>query len=473
MRPHRPDGILAVRPDGLGDVLLAGPAVRALAASGREVSFLAGPSGMEAAALLPGVIRVLAETLPWIDPQPAAVDPGRIRGLVRAVGRLGMAEAVIFTSFHQSPLPTALVLRMAGVRRISAISEDYPGSLLDIRHQLTADIPEARRNLSLVQAAGFGLPPGDPGRLAITGPLPDARPLTGEGRYVVLHPGASVPARHPSPPRTAVMIAALAAAGYRVVVTGSEAERDLAGPSPAGAAGPGPAAPGPGRPGRSRPGPAEPGSGGQVVNLCGQTSLPLLASVLASADVVVAPNTGAAHLAAAVGTPVVSLFAPVVPAERWAPYGVPTVLLGDQHAPCARSRARSCPVPGHPCLDQIEPGSVVAAVAALAPAARRTAAPTPAASAPTAAAHSAPEPTRPEPTARPLRAEDRARASRPPPESRAWRGRPGENPHLASPRFLDDLVRPRPPRVPDPGAAGPRTVRSWPGPDLGLAPQRH
>ena len=168
----RRDGILAVRPDGLGDVLLTGPAVRALAASGREVSFLAGPAGTEAAALLPGVTRVLAETLPWIDPEPAAVDPGRIRRLVRAVRRLRAAEAVIFTSFHQSPLPTALVLRMAGVRRISAISEDYPGSLLDVRHQLTADIPEARRNLSLAQAAGFGLPPGDPGTLAITGPLP-------------------------------------------------------------------------------------------------------------------------------------------------------------------------------------------------------------------------------------------------------------------------------------------------------------
>jgi hypothetical protein len=62
----------------------------------------------------------------------------------------------------------------------------------------------------------------------------------------------------------------------------------------------------------------------------------------------------------------VSLFAPVVPAARWAPYGVPTVLLGDQGAPCAGSRARSCPVPGHPCLDGIEPATVVAAVAALA-----------------------------------------------------------------------------------------------------------
>ena len=198
MRRHRPGGILAVRPDGLGDVLLTGPAVRSLAASGREVSFLAGPSGTGAAGLLPGVSRVLTERLPWIDPEPAAVDPGRMRGLVETIGRLGVSQAVIFTSFHQSPLPMALLLRMAGVPRISAISEDYPGSLLDVRHQVTADIPEARRNLSLAQAAGFGLPPGDPGALAVTRPLPDARPLTGDGRYVVLHPGASVPARHPS-----------------------------------------------------------------------------------------------------------------------------------------------------------------------------------------------------------------------------------------------------------------------------------
>ncbi|HET6288841.1 MAG TPA: glycosyltransferase family 9 protein, partial [Amycolatopsis sp.] len=72
-----------------------------------------------------------------------------------------------------------------------------------------------------------------------------------------------------------------------------------------------------------------------------------------------------AHLAAAVGTPVVSLFAPVVPSSRWAPYGVPSALLGDQHAACKDSRARVCPVPGHPCLDGIAPEAVVDAVARL------------------------------------------------------------------------------------------------------------
>jgi ADP-heptose:LPS heptosyltransferase len=87
--------------------------------------------------------------------------------------------------------------------------------------------------------------------------------------------------------------------------------------------------------------------------------------VLAAASVVVVGNTGPAHLAAAVGTPVVSLFAPTVPAQRWAPYGVPVALLGDQKAPCAATRATVCPIPGHPCLTNVSPEDVLAAVAGL------------------------------------------------------------------------------------------------------------
>jgi ADP-heptose:LPS heptosyltransferase len=68
-----------------------------------------------------------------------------------------------------------------------------------------------------------------------------------------------------------------------------------------------------------------------------------------------------------VGTPVVSLFAPVVPSARWAPHGVPVALLGDQRAPCRDSRARQCPVAGHPCLSGVAPAAVCAAVDSLAP----------------------------------------------------------------------------------------------------------
>jgi ADP-heptose:LPS heptosyltransferase len=84
--------------------------------------------------------------------------------------------------------------------------------------------------------------------------------------------------------------------------------------------------------------------------------------VLAAASCLVCANTGPAHLAAAVGTPVVSLFAPTVPFGQWAPYRVPHVRLGDPLASCRDSRAATCPVPGHPCLSSVSGADVVQAV---------------------------------------------------------------------------------------------------------------
>jgi ADP-heptose:LPS heptosyltransferase len=106
---------------------------------------------------------------------------------------------------------------------------------------------------------------------------------------------------------------------------------------------------------------AEVAAGGGL-DFGGRTGFRELAALLKAASCVVVGNTGPAHLAAAVGTPVVSLFAPVVPADSWAPWGVPTVLLGDQQAPCEATRARTCPVPGHPCLNGISADEVVVAV---------------------------------------------------------------------------------------------------------------
>jgi ADP-heptose:LPS heptosyltransferase len=342
--------VLVARLDSDGDVLLAGPAVRAVAASA-PVVLLVGPRGRQAADLLPGVSATIEWRAPWIDPRPAPVDQSEVDTLIAAVRSAGVTEAVVLTSFHQSALPLALLLRLAGVARITAISEDYPGSLLDVRHRVDGDLPEPERALSTVVAAGFALPAGDDGRLRVRRPLPGVAHLTGPGPYVVLHPGASVPARAWSPDRCAAAVPALTAAGYRVLVTGGAAETELTRQVAGAAAGPG--------------GLDSGGLDPDVLDLGGRTSLAQLAAVLAGADAVVVGNTGPAHLAAAVGTPVVSLFAPVVPAERWAPYGVPSVLLGDQLAPCAGTRATVCPVPGHPCLDEVTPADVVAAVGKL------------------------------------------------------------------------------------------------------------
>src|SRR5918911_1089267 len=97
--------------------------------------------------------------------------------MVRAVA--ASADRVVFLAGPQGAEAAALLT-----------SVDYPGSLLDVRHRVSDDLPEPERALSLAAAAGFALPEGDDGRLAVRRPLP---PVEQEPGYVVLHPGASVP----------------------------------------------------------------------------------------------------------------------------------------------------------------------------------------------------------------------------------------------------------------------------------------
>ena len=344
MADRRPT-TLAVRLDSDGDVLLTGPALRALAAGSRRLDLLASPAGRAAAELLPGVDEVLLVDPPWSGYQPPPVDPDALEGLLHLLRQRAYDLVVVFTSFHQSALPVALLAKWAGVPRVVAASEDYPGSLLDVRvRRMPGGAPddggpggghEVGAALAVVGAAGFALPLGDDGRLRIRHVPPRGPDLPGP--YVVLHPAASVPSRSMPLEHAAAVAAALQDAGWHVVVTGGPGQEEV---------------------GRH----VTPSAGH---DLTGRTSLAELASVLAGASCVVVGNTGPAHLAAAVGTPVVSLFSPVVPAERWAPWGVPHVLLGDQGAACRLSRSRECPVPGHPCIAGVSPREVTDAVGRL------------------------------------------------------------------------------------------------------------
>jgi histidinol-phosphate phosphatase family protein len=343
--PRRRRCVLLARPDSAGDVLLMGPAIRAVAAAADRVVLLCGPRGRAAAGLLPGVDELIETRLPWIDPDPAPVRRPAMDALVDRLAATGAEEAIVFTSFHQSALPLALLMRMAGIGRISAISDDYPGSLLDVRHRVPPGVPEPERALSLAAAAGFGPPPGDDLTLRLRPGLPPCELAPG---YVVVHPGASVEARACPPHVLRKVVAALTGAGHRVVVTGGPDETDLTADV----------------------------AGSTALDLGGRTALDVLAGVLAGAACVVVGNTGPAHLAAAVGAPVVSLYAPTVPYGQWGPYRVPAVRLGDAAAPCRDSRATRCPIPAHPCLSDLDVDAVLAAVTTLAE--RRAAAEVPA-----------------------------------------------------------------------------------------------
>jgi ADP-heptose:LPS heptosyltransferase len=333
------DRTLAVRLDSDGDVLLTGPAIRALARTG-PVDLLVSPAGEAAGRLLPGVREVLVFDAPWSGYRPPAVDPVAVQVLLETLRGNGYHRAVIFTSFHQSPLPMALLARLAGVPFVAATSEDYPGSLLDVRHRRKVG-HEVEAALDLARTAGAGRPADrdDDTRLALRRPLPDVTGLVPPGRFVVVHPSASVPARSLDAGHAAKLVRSLVASGRQVVVTGGPEDRSVTAAV----------------------------AGADALDLGGRTTFAELAAVLDAADCLVAGNTGPAHLAAAVGTPVVSLFSPVVPADRWAPHGVPVRLLGDQLAACRGTRARECPVPGHPCLTTVTPDEVVAAVDSLCP----------------------------------------------------------------------------------------------------------
>jgi len=331
--------VLVVRLDSMGDVLMAGPAVRAVAArEDTEVWFLAGPRGRSAARLLPGIDELRVVGIPWITAVDRPVDAQLVADVNAIVAECRPDEAILLTAAHQSPLPMALLLRLAGVPRILGASVEASAGLLDGRwipgETFPEDIPEPERNLAIVGLAGYALPDGDDGRLHVT--LPERRPAVLDALpedYLVVHPGAQYPAREYPADHFVEVVRLLTGAGHAVAVTGGDHETDLTARV----------------------------AGANGVDLGGRLDLGGTALALAGASVVVVGNTGPAHLAAAVGRPIVSLFSAVVPPVRWAPYGVPVELLGDRTAACRGSRATLCPVPGHPCLTSVTPNEVVAA----------------------------------------------------------------------------------------------------------------
>jgi ADP-heptose:LPS heptosyltransferase len=332
--------VLVARADGLGDVVLAGPAVRAVAASGARVTLLAGTRGLAAARRLPGVTDVIVAGLSWIDADAPPEGSAELRAFVRQLVDCEIDEAMILTSSHQSPLPLAMLLRLAGVRRIGGTSIDYPGALLDVALRHDDDVHEVERSLRLARAMGYELPAGDDGSLRLD-QRASAPDQVGEGAYVVVHPGASVPARTWPARRWAELVARLGDDGCRVLVTGARAECALTAEVAA--------------------------AHERAEDLGGRLTFDALLAVLASAGAVIVGNTGPAHLAAAVGAPVVSVFAPTVPAARWHPWAVPYELFGRQDIACAGCRAKVCPVAGQPCLTAAGVASVAAAAHRLAP----------------------------------------------------------------------------------------------------------
>ena len=95
-----------------------------------------------------------------------------------------------------------------------------------------------------------------------------------------------------------------------------------------------------------------------VLNLIGRTDVPTLAGVLATARALVSNDSGAMHLAAALGRPVVAMFGPT-DERATRPIGPHDVLSASVF--CRPCMLRDCPI-DHRCMKRITPDMVFAAV---------------------------------------------------------------------------------------------------------------
>ena len=95
-------------------------------------------------------------------------------------------------------------------------------------------------------------------------------------------------------------------------------------------------------------------SGIDWINLVGKTDLPILMGVLASCEAVLSNDSGAMHLASAVGRPVVALFGPTNE-QATSPLGPHIIVHND--AWCRPCMLRECPI-DHRCMRGIAPETV-------------------------------------------------------------------------------------------------------------------
>ena len=328
--------VLCVRLDSIGDVLMTTPAIRALRETfGCQVTLLTSPAGAAVAPLVPEIDDTIVFAAPWMkSASGSSCEPEMIARL--AAG--GFDAAVIFTVYSQSPLPAAYLCYLAGIPRRLAHCHENPYALLTdwvpdpepaalIRH-------EVQRQLDLVASVGgrtgnetlsFRVPPA---AHASVQPHIHGRPL------VVVHPGATASSRRYPPEQYATAIDLLIQQTQcDAVFTGDAHELELV-------------------------------DSVRVAMRCltrslvGQLGLAELGALIGEADLLVSNNTGPAHIAAAVGTPVVDLYALTNPQHT--PWRVPSRVL-NHDVPCRNCYKSVCPAGHHDCLRKVAPEAVAAA----------------------------------------------------------------------------------------------------------------
>ncbi len=338
--------ILVARMDNLGDVVMVGPALRAIKETSPQarITLLASPGGALAAPLLPWVDDVIPWRALWQDVGGRmAFDPARERELIDLLASRKFDAAFIFTSFSQSPHSLGYACYLAGIPLRVGESKEFAGATLSTELKGAPDeMHQVERNLRLVEMLGFSVRD----RRLLINVSSEARQgaqerLRKQGvavdkEYILLHPGASAKSRRYPTKRFVQIANALLKQGRQVVVTGVEREEAVMAEMRQGAP--------------------------DAAYVISETTLSEYAALIEGAALVICNNTLPMHLADALRTPEVVLFAGTELEEQWRPRTKRAILLR-RPTPCNPCYLFECPI-GLPCLD-IEPQEVLDAALTL------------------------------------------------------------------------------------------------------------
>ena len=332
--------ILAVRLDNIGDVVMLGPALRAVKETSPQarLTLLASPAGSTAVPLLPWVDDVITWRPIWQDVGGRMpFHPARERELINLLAERQFDAALIFTSFSQTPHTPGYVCYLAGILLRAGESKEFGGSTLTTELQASPDdLHQVERNLRLVEHLGFvardrrlmlAIP--EEARQAVPSLL-ERVGLDPDAPFLLVHPGASAQARRYPVERFGIVARLLTRRGWPILVTGVEREAVLL---------------------------------AELMQLApdarclvGGASLAEYAALVERAALVICNDTLPMHLADAVGTPEVVLFSGTDYEEQWRPRATAHRLLR-RPTSCHPCYLFECPI-GLPCLD-IPPEEVV------------------------------------------------------------------------------------------------------------------
>jgi lipopolysaccharide heptosyltransferase II len=347
MRWNECKKILCVRLDNVGDLLMTTPAIRALKETvpERELTLLGSSKIADAASLIPYIDDTIIYDAPWVKATPKREDPDGDLAIIEELHQRNFDAAIIFTVFSQNPLPAAMLCYLAGIPLRAAYCHENPYQLLTdwikdpdpqdgIRHEvqrqldLAAEIGSRTSNSQLI----LNIPRA--AKEAVVS-LIEEKGISLSAPFVVVHPGASAPSRRYPADKFAQAASSLRKElGCQLIFTGSPEEEilvegirdDMDAPSE---------------------------------SLAGTLDFAQFAALIALASVVVTNNTAPAHIASAVGTPVVDLYALTNPQHT--PWQVRNRVLS-YDVPCKYCFKSVCPQGHHQCLDLVPSQEIVKAV---------------------------------------------------------------------------------------------------------------